>query len=136
MVHMPNIDSRFSKLQVGDYVSKAGNYTKPGVIVEKKEDGTVVIDTDVDTISRFHRHTNTSGLTVEDKDRFNAIMDDVMSAESNIEKINVLQQTIDQLKTDIGNTKVVQTLQNQQAELIRLSRELPRIYQYEGDKLR
>jgi hypothetical protein len=133
---MPNIDSRFSKLQVGDYVSKAGNYTKPGVIVEKKEDGTVVIDTDVDTISRFHRHTNTSGLTVEDKDRFNAIMDDVMSAESNIEKINVLQQTIDQLKTDIGNTKVVQTLQNQQAELIRLSRELPRIYQYEGDKLR
>jgi hypothetical protein len=136
MVQISNVDSRFSRLQVGDYVAKAGNYTKPGVIVEKKEDGTVVIDTDTETISRFHRHTNTSGLTIDDKDRFNAIMDDVMAADSNGDRINTLQATIDSLKTEPGTTKVVQTLQNQQAELIRLSRELPRVYQYEGEKLR
>lgn len=127
---------RGANVQVGDYVAKAGIYTKPGVIMEKREDGTVVIDTDGDAIKKYHRHTNTSGLTPDEKDKFNNIMDEVMQGEKNADRINLLQGKIDGLKTDPVNKKVVETLRNEQAVLIRMSRELPRVYNYDVDKLR
>ena len=55
--------------QIGDLVSKAGIYTNPGVIVEKKEDGTVVVDTEPMEVNKYHRYTNTTGLN----DRFHLI---------------------------------------------------------------
>jgi hypothetical protein len=67
-----------ANVQMGDLVNKAGIYTKPGVVVDKKEDGTVVIDTNEDEIKKFHRHSNTTGLTIEDKEKFNTIMDEIM----------------------------------------------------------
>ena len=136
MVMNVTAQPRGANVQVGDYVSKAGIYTKPGVIVEKREDGTVQLDTDPETIQKYHRHTNTTGLTPEEKDRFNGIMDQIMANGTYGERINELQSTIDSLKSDSGNKRVVNTLRNEQAALIRLSRELPRVYNYELDKLR
>lgn len=124
------------KIQVGDYVSKAGIYTKPGVVTEKKEDGTVVIDTDPDLIKKFHRHSNTNGLSLEDKERFNNIMDDVMKLEDNGERLSKLQQTIDELRADPGSKRVADSLRNEQSQLIRLTRELPRVYDYNAKDLR
>lgn len=134
MVHINTLPP--SKVQVGDYVLKAGIYTKPGIVSEKKEDGNVVVDTDEEQIARYHRHTNTSGLTPEEKDRFNEIMDSVMSFDSNGEKINQVQAQIDTLKTDPANRKVVETLRNEQAQLIRMTKELPRVYSYDERRLR
>lgn len=116
--------------QIGDYVAKAGIYTRPGVVVAKTEEGTLSIDTDPTKIAEFHRHTNTTGLTPEEKERFNSIMDEIMSNEENSERINRLQEAIDTLAQEQGNAKVVQTLRNEQAQLIRYSRELPRVYQF------
>jgi len=124
-----------ANVQIGDMVNKAGIYTKPGVVVEKKEDGTVVVDTHEDQIKKYHRHSITSGLSVEDKDKFNAIMDDIMTGESNTQRINDLQMRLDQLREDPTAGKVAQALRNEQAQLIRLSRELPRVYQYDGNKI-
>lgn len=124
-----------ANIQIGDLVNKAGIYTKPGVVLEKKDDGTVVIDTAEDQIKRFHRHSNTTGLTPEEKDRFNAIMDDVMQAESNSARINDLQMKIDQMREDPNTAKLSQALRNEQAQLIRISRELPRVYNYDPNKI-
>lgn len=135
MVQIP-LQSKASKIQVGDYVPKAGIYTKPGVVTDKKEDGTVVIDTSAEFIRQYHRHTNTSGLTVEEKDRFNGIMDEIMEMKSDSDKINQLQGKIDELKTEPTSRRIVETLRNQQAELIRLSRELPRVFNFDGNQLR
>ena len=56
--------------QIGDMVSKAGIYTNPGVVIEKKEDGTVLIDTEPMVVNKYHRYANTTGLTEEEKGRF------------------------------------------------------------------
>ena len=125
-----------SHFQIGDFVPKAGIYTRPGVIIEKKDNGMVVIDTNKEEIDKYHRHTNTSGLSPDEKKKFNEIMDKTMEAQSNGERINQLQVTIDNLKLNVEDKKVVEYLRNEQAQLIRLSRELPRIYTYESGRIR
>ena len=80
-----------TNVQIGDLVNKAGIYTKPGVVTEKKEDGNVVIDTDPELIKKYHRYSNVSGLTAEEKDKFNGIMDEVMANANNADRINMLQ---------------------------------------------
>lgn len=127
---------RHAKIQIGDYVNKAGIYTKPGVVVEKKEDGTVVIDTEKENIDKYHKYSITTGLTPEEKDKFNSIMDDIMSSENNVDRINQLQAKIDELRTDPINRKVVETLRNEQAQFIRYARELPRVYTFDGNRMR
>ena len=64
-------------VQIGDLVPKSGIYTNPGVIVEKKNDGSVVIDTDPMAINKFHRYANTTGLTAEEKVTFNDLLDQI-----------------------------------------------------------
>ena len=59
---------------IGDLVSKSGVYTEPGVIVEKKDDGNVVVDTEPMQINKYHRHANTTGLTEQEKEEFNRIL--------------------------------------------------------------
>lgn len=122
--------------QIGDLVSKAGIYTNPGVITEKKEDGTVVIDTEPMAVNKFHRYANTTGLTEDEKNKFNGILDAIYTKEDDVEKINDIQQNIDKLKVDPQNQKIVQYLRNQQAFLIRQAKKLPRTYNYDAANLR
>jgi hypothetical protein len=134
MMTMP-VQKRNANMQIGDYVPKAGIYTKPGVIVEKKEDGTVIIDTDQATIEKYHKYANTSGLTPEEKIRFNSIMDEVMESSDDADRINRLQQKIDMVRSEPDGKRVFETLVNQQSTLIRYSQELPRVYSYDSEKI-
>ena len=125
-----------SQIEIGDFVPRAGIYTRPGVVAEKKENGDVVVNTSPEMIQKYHRHAITTGLSMEDKDKFNAIMDDVMKMKTNDERMSSLQSTIDSLKENPINKKVTGALHNEQAVLIRKSQELPRIYQVSGDKIK
>lgn len=122
--------------QIGDLVPKAGIYTNPGVVTEKKEDGTIVIDTEPMTVNKYHRYTNTTGLDEKEKTTFNSILDDIYRKENDVEKINDIQMSIDKLKVDPQNQKVVQYLRNQQAHLIRKAKQLPRMYNTDTSNLR
>lgn len=122
--------------QIGDLVPKAGVNTEPGVVVAKQENGTIQIDTEPLTISKYHRYTNTTGLTEEEKNKFNGILDQIYQNGDDVEKINQLQSTIDSLKIDPNNQKVVQYLRNQQAFLIREAKRLPRYYNMDENKVR
>ena len=122
--------------QIGDLISKAGIYTNPGVITEKKEDGTVVIDTEPMTVNKYHRYANTTGLNEDEKNKFNNILDTIYTKEDDVEKINDIQQNIDKLKVDPQNQKIVQYLRNQQAFLIRQAKKLPREYNYDAANIR
>lgn len=122
--------------KIGDLVQKAGIYTNPGVVVEKRDDGTVVVDTEPMTINKYHRYTNTTGLTESEKLKFNEILDSIYQKENDVEKINDIQKNIDNLQTDPLNSRLVQYLRNQQAHLIRKAKELPRNYTYDENKLR
>ncbi len=135
MVFIPP-PSKSAFIQLGDYVPKVGIYTNPGIVAEKKEDGTVVIDTNKDSIKQYHRHSITTGLTPKEKEMFNDIMDDVMSMGENSERITELQKRIDSLKSNPQNKKVSDFLRNEQAQLIRWSKDLPRIYNTVPEKLR
>ncbi|MBF0442932.1 MAG: hypothetical protein HQK54_13580 [Oligoflexales bacterium] len=121
--------------QIGDLVSKAGIYTNPGVIVKKNEDGSVVIDTEPLTVHKYHRYTNTTGLSEAEKNYFNQILDDIYQKPDDIEKINDIQKNIDKLQIDPKNTKLVQYLRNQQSFLVRKAKGLPRYYNWDDDKL-
>ena len=123
--------------QIGDLVSRSGIYTNPGVVVEKKENGNVVIDTEPMQINKFHRYTNTSGLSIEEKEKFNSILDEIYAkSEDDVQKINDIQQEVDRLKPDPNSRNIVQYLRNQQAHLIRQTRELPRTYEWDESQIR
>lgn len=113
---------------IGDLVPKSGVYTEPGVIVEKREDGTVVVDTEPMQVNKYHRYTNTTGLTEPEKEEFNRILDQIYSKENDTERINDIQTEIDRLKVDPKQKNIVQYLRNQQSALIRNAKELPRSY--------
>lgn len=121
---------------IGDLVPKAGIYTNPGVVTEKKEDGTVVVDTEPMSINKYHRYTNTSGLSEPEKVKFNQILDDIYQKESDVEKINDIQLEVDKLKIDPANRNIVQYLRNQQAHLIRQAKDLPRTYTMDENSIR
>jgi hypothetical protein len=105
-------------------------------VTEKKDDGTVVIDTEPMSVNKYHRYTNTTGLNEEEKNKFNGILDEIYTKEDDVEKINDIQQNIDKLKVDPQNQKIVQYLRNQQAYLIRQAKNLPRTYNYDASNIR
>jgi hypothetical protein len=128
--------ARAANIQIGDYVSKSGIYTNPGVVVEKKEDGTVVVDTSKETIDQYHRYANTTGLTPEEKDKFNAIMDEISKTDSSSERLAQIDSKVSELRQDpTANKQIMQALRNQQAKLIRKSGELPRMYSEQAAKV-
>lgn len=122
--------------KIGDLIPKSGMYTEPGVVIEKKDDGTAVVDTEPLTIHEYHRYSNTSGLSLEEKRTFNRILDEVYKKEDDVEKLNDIQNEIDHLKADPENKNIVQYLRNQQAVLVRQARKLPRFYNQDEVQLK
>lgn len=117
--------------QIGDLVPKSGMYTEPGVVIEKKDDGSITIDTEPMSVNKYHRYSNTTGLSESEKNIFNSILDEIYSKENDLEKLNDIQNEIDKLKVDPNNKNIVQYLRNQQAVLIRQVKELPRYYNWD-----
>jgi hypothetical protein len=115
--------------QIGDLIPKSGIYTEPGVVVEKKDDGNVVVSTEPMAVNKYHRYTNTSGLSEPEKLQFNEILDQIYQKENSTERINDIQIEIDRLKTDPHAHNIVQYLRNQQTYLVRQARKLPDTYQ-------
>jgi hypothetical protein len=116
-------------VNIGDVVPRSGNFTEPGVVVNKNPDGTVVVDTEPLSVSKYHRYTNTTGLSEDEKNKFNQILDQIYQKPNDIERINDIQSEIDQLRKVSSNQNVVRYLRNQQAFLIREAKGLPRVYQ-------
>ena len=121
---------------IGDLVPKSGMYTEPGVIVEKKEDGTVTVDTEPLMVHKYHRYNNTTGLTQDEKETFNKILDEIYAKDDDLEKLNDIQKEIDRLKADPTNKNIVQYLRNQQAVLVREVRQLPRFYNWDEAQIK
>jgi hypothetical protein len=113
---------------IGDMVPRTGIYTNPGVITEKKPDGTVTVNTEPMALNKYHRHANTTGLSEPEKAKFNDILDKVYTKENDVDKINDIQKAIDGLKTDPLNRNIVQYLRNQQSHLVRSAEKLPQQY--------
>jgi hypothetical protein len=123
-------------VNIGDVVARAGNFTEPGVVVDKRMDGTVVVDTEPMSLNKYHRYTNTTGLTEEEKNQFNGILDQIYQKTNDIERINDIQNEVDKLRMNPSNQNVVRYLRNQQAFLIREARGLPRMYQTDENKVK
>ena len=66
------------------------------------------------------------GLVQKEKNTFNEILDKIYTKDNDVDKINDIQTNIDHFKMDPSSQKLVQYLRNQQAHLIRKSKELPR----------
>lgn len=122
--------------KIGDLVQKSGMYTEPGVVVEKKPNGTVVVDTEPLSINKYHRYTNTTGLAEDEKMKFNQILDKIYQNENDVDKLNDIQNEIDSLKGDPKNKSIVQYLRNTQADLIRKTQKLPRTYNWDEAQLK
>ncbi len=121
---------------IGDFVPKTGIYTEPGVVVEKKDDGTVMVDTEPLAINKYHRYSNTTGLNSEEKAEFNAILDDIFKHDDQVQRLNEIQNEIDRLRTDPEKRNIVQYLKNQQTTMIRDTRKLPRYYSADEAQLK
>ena len=115
-------------VNVGDLVIKSGIFTEPGVIVEKSDDGTVTIDTEPLTINKFHRYSDTTGLTAVEKEKYNGILDSIYKETDQMKRLNALQKEIDALRVKPEMKNIVEYLRNQQAMIIRKVKQLPRFY--------
>ena len=71
--------------KIGDLVPKSGLYTEPGVVVKKHDDGSVTIDTEPLTINKYHRYSNTTGLSESEKNTFNRILDEIYQKDDDLE---------------------------------------------------
>ncbi len=118
-------------VNIGDVVARSGVYTEPGIVTERKLDGTVVVDTEPMAVNKYHRYANTTGLTEVEKNQFNGILDQIYQKTNDIERINDIQMEVDKLRMNPENQNVVRYLRNQQAFLIRQAKGLPRVYQTE-----
>ena len=121
---------------IGDLVPKAGIYTQPGVVVERKENGNIVVDTEPMSVSKYHRYTNTTGLSETEKNEFNLILDQIYAKEDSTDRINDIQTEIDRLKTDPKTRNIVQYLRKQQAFLVRETKSLPQRYEWDEAQIR
>lgn len=121
---------------IGDLVSKAGIYTAPGVVVEKKPDGNVLIDTEPMSVNKYHRYANTTGLSEDEKNEFNRILDEIYAKEDQSQRINDIQREIDRLKPDPKTRNVVQYLRNQQTFLVRETKQLPQQYEWDESRIK
>ena len=122
-------------VSVGDVVARSGVYTEPGVVIDKKPDGSVLVDTEPMTLNKYHRYANTTGLSEGEKNQFNDILDQIYQKTDNIERVNDIQTEVDRLKLNPANQNVVRYLRNQQAFLIREAKGLPRMYQTDESKV-
>ena len=114
---------------IGDLVPKSGIYTEPGVVMEKKDDGSLVVSTEPLAVNKYHRYTNTTGLSEPEKVQFNEMLDQIYQKDHDTDRINDIQTEIDRLKTDPTSHNIVQYLRNQQAYLVRQTHKLPPTYQ-------
>jgi hypothetical protein len=108
--------------QLGDLVTRTGSFASPGVVVQKNDDGSVVVDTEPLTVSEFHKYTNTSGLSEDEKDEFNSILDQIYARPNETERVQCIEEEINRLRDQQANQNIVRYLRNQQAYLMRHSR--------------
>jgi len=120
---------QLKNVNVGDVVARSGIYTEPGVVTERRQDGTVVVDTEPLSMNKYHRYANTTGLSEHEKEQFNSILDQIYQKTNDIERINDIQMEVDRLRVNPENQNVVRYLRNQQAFLVRQAKGLPRVYQ-------
>ena len=116
-------------VNIGDMVSKSGVYTEPGVVTAKKPDGTIEVDTEPLVVNKFHRYANTTGLSEEEKNLFNGLLDEIYQKTDDVDRIQDIQTEVDKLRLNPENQQLVRYLRNQQAYLIRQAKGTPRVYQ-------
>ena len=135
MLNSLRMKNALDKVQIGDYVSSCGIFTKPGVIIEKKDDGTLVIDTDPTVISEYKKYGDVTGLPPEQKAQFNDILDNVYSQDNAGEQVNLLETKINELRLDPTKADLVINLRGEQSKLIRESKALPRVYSVDYERV-
>ena len=109
----------------------------PSVIVGRDDvKSTLKIDQDFSAFQVATRHGLINGLAPENREKFNEIMNDVMSDKDNAERVTMLQGKIDELKIDPRNTKLVQYLDGEVKHLMNLKGIKPRFYNTEETKVR
>jgi hypothetical protein len=109
----------------------------PSVIVGRDDvKSTLKTDQDFSAFQVATRHGLINGLAPENREKFNEIMDDVMSDKDNAERVTMLQGKIDELKIDPRNTKLVQYLDGEVKHLMNLKGIKPRFYNTEETKVR
>ena len=114
--------SSVKQVQIGDLITRTGSFSSPGVVVQKNGDGSIVIDTEPMTVREYHRYTNTSGLTEDEKDEFNCILDQIYARPDHAERIQGIEEEISRIGDNQANRNIIRYLRNQQAYLLRTAR--------------
>jgi hypothetical protein len=97
----------------------------PGVIKnldqERKE---YTIDTDREAVRKIHRHGYINGLSVEERESFNKVVDEVSAVEDPKEKIEKMQKIVEESRLDSKNLRMTRYLESElfhQMQILNLS---------------
>ena len=115
-------------VQIGDLVQKTDTFSQAGVVVEKKGDGSLVVDSHPQKIEEYHKYLDTTGLTESEKIKFNDILDEVYEGSGRQELIQDLQDIMDDLRKNPENDNIIKYLKRQQIVLTRTVRATPRYF--------
>ena len=116
-----------SSHQVGDALFLPGS--RPAVVRGRDENsGGLVVDTDAQAVSEEHRHGYINGLEPEERNAFNAILDQVRETQDPLTRIDILQARISELSQDQApqSRKMARYLTSEMAHLMHMSGIRPR----------
>lgn len=97
----------------------------PGVVKnldhERKE---YTIDTDREGVRKVHRHGYINGLSLEERESFNKVVDDVSEIQDPKEKIEKMQKIVEESRLDSKNIRMTRYLESElfhQMQILNLS---------------
>ena len=109
----------------------------PATVVGRDElKGTVKCDKDFKAFQVSTRHGLINGIAPETRDQFNSIMDEVTANKNNDERVEMLQNKIDELNTDPRNFKLVQYLDGEVKHIMNVKGVKPRFFNADEFKVR
>jgi hypothetical protein len=127
--------SQAMTLRVGD-TAFLGNGTVAKVVGRDPQNSNIVLDRDVNAVRSNIRHGYLNEIEPDKREEFLSFMDQVKSLESPEERIETLQNRIDELGQDTSNFQFVKYLESEKNHLINVSGHKPRIYKTEDYRLR
>ncbi len=111
---------------IGDTVfDKKG---RPGTVIGRDEKAQLVVDQKDDAYQKARRRGFVNGLKDDQRVKFNEVIDQVLEKETTRERVDQLQEKIDELRTDPRNHAVTRYLEGEMLHMMNSEGLHPRSY--------
>lgn len=101
----------------------------PGVVTSQDEiKAEYVIDTDREAVRKIHKYGYINGLSVEEREQFNSVVDEIAKLEDPKEKIDELAKVVEESRSDPKNYRMTRYLESELFHQMQINNMSPRYF--------